>query len=76
MKKWNLTPYEVLKLASVIEKETGAKAEQPMIGSVFHNRIKRGMKLQSDPTVIYGLLPKFNGNIRRKDLHHDHPSPK
>ena len=73
MKKWNLSPYDVLKLASVIEKETGAKAEQPLIGSVFHNRIKRGMKLQSDPTVIYGMLPNFNGNIRRKDLLHDHP---
>ncbi|MCK5809030.1 endolytic transglycosylase MltG [bacterium] len=72
MKRWNLSPYEVVKLASVIEKETGAKEEQPLIGSVFHNRIKRGMKLQSDPTVIYGLLPKFNGNIRRKDLLHDH----
>ncbi len=72
MKQSGFSPYDVLILASVIEKETGAKTEQPLISSVFHNRLKRGMKLQSDPTVIYGLLPKFNGNLRKKDLLTDH----
>ena len=64
--------YRLLKLASVIEKETGVKVEQPQISSVFVNRIRIGMPLQSDPTVIYGLLPDFNGNITRKDLRTDH----
>ncbi len=67
-----LTPYEMLVLASVIEKETGVKEEQPKIASVFFNRIKIGMPLQSDPTVIYGLFPSFNGNLTRKDLQKDH----
>jgi UPF0755 protein len=61
------TPYQVLTLASVIEKETGAPEERPKISSVFHNRIKKKMKLQSDPTVIYGI-PNYAGNITKKDL--------
>ena len=65
--------YEMLKLASIVEKETGVKAEQPKIASVFLNRKKIGMKMQTDPSVIYGLLPKFNGNITKKDLMTDHP---
>lgn len=67
-----LSRHEVLTLASVIEKETGAKEERPQISSVFHNRLKKKIPLQSDPTVIYGL-PNFDGNLRKKDL--SHPSP-
>ena len=52
-------------LASIIEKETGLEAERPLVSAVFHNRLKRKMPLQSDPTVIYGLKD-FNGNLTRK----------
>lgn len=55
-------------LASIIEKETGAPEERPRISSVFHNRLKKKMRLQSDPTTIYGIWEQFNGNLRRKDL--------
>ncbi len=68
----NLTVHEVLTLASVIEKETGSGDERPQISSVFHNRLKKHIPLQSDPTVIYGL-PNFDGNLHKKDL--SHPSP-
>lgn len=68
----HLTVHEVLTLASVIEKETGAGDERPQIASVFHNRLKKKIPLQSDPTVIYGL-PNFDGNLHKKDL--SHPSP-
>ncbi|MDH4101573.1 MAG: endolytic transglycosylase MltG, partial [Nitrospirota bacterium] len=54
-------------LASIVEKETGAGAERDMVASVYRNRLKRRMRLQSDPTVIYGI-EKFNGNLTRKDL--------
>lgn len=62
-----LTRHDVLTLASIIEKESGNVAEQRLISSVFHNRLNQGMKLQSDPTVIYGI-PNFNGNLTRSDL--------
>jgi UPF0755 protein len=58
---------QIVTLASMIEKETGAAFERPLISSVFHNRLKRHMRLESDPTVIYGI-ENFDGNIRKKDL--------
>ena len=71
-KDLHFSVHEVLTLASVIEKETGAGEERPQISSVFHNRLKKKIPLQSDPTVIYGL-PDFDGNLHKKDL--SHPSP-
>ncbi|ALA58898.1 endolytic transglycosylase MltG [Nitrospira moscoviensis] len=68
----HLTVHHVVTLASVIEKETGAGNERPQISSVFHNRLKKRIPLQSDPTVIYGLT-NFDGNLHKKDL--SHPSP-
>ncbi len=62
-----LTPHQVVTLASIIEKETGAAEERPLISAVFHNRLKRGMRLETDPTVIYGIK-NFNGNLTRKHL--------
>jgi len=59
--------HEIVTLASIIEKETGVPAERPLISSVFHNRLKKRMRLESDPTVIYGI-DGFKGNITRKDL--------
>jgi UPF0755 protein len=67
------SPYELLTLASVIEKETGRAADRELIASVFANRLRIGMRLQSDPTVIYGLGEKFDGNLRRADLQADTP---
>ncbi len=62
-----MTEVQVLTLASIIEKETGQDAERPLVSAVFHNRLRRGLPLQSDPTVIYGI-PNFNGNLTRADL--------
>jgi UPF0755 protein len=61
------TVHQVVTLASIIEKETGAAAERARISAVFHNRLKRGMRLETDPTVIYGI-PNFDGNLTRKHL--------
>jgi UPF0755 protein len=63
-----LSEHQVITLASVIEKETGAHEERPMISSVFHNRLRKKMRLQSDPTTIYGMWERYTGNIHRQDL--------
>lgn len=66
-------PYQVLVMASIIEKETGQASERGMIASVFVNRLRSGMLLQTDPTVIYGMGDQFQGNIRKRDLTTDTP---
>lgn len=67
------TPYEALIMASVVEKETGQGNERAQIAGVFVNRLRKGMLLQTDPTVIYGLGEKFDGNLRKRDLTTDTP---
>jgi UPF0755 protein len=66
-------PYEALILASIVEKETGRPADRPLIASVLVNRLRLGMRLQADPTVIYGLGARFDGNLRKRDLEAETP---
>ncbi|MBI2890584.1 MAG: endolytic transglycosylase MltG [Nitrospirae bacterium] len=68
-----MTQREVVTLASLIEKESSVPEELPLVSAVFHNRLRIRMRLQSDPTVIYGLLPDFNGNLTRAHLEMDGP---
>jgi UPF0755 protein len=73
--KTGLSPYETLTLASLIEKESGVPSERPLISAVFHNRLQRGMLLQCDPTIIYGLIleDRYRGTILLRDLKDPHP---
>lgn len=67
------TPYEALTMASIIEKETGKPADRPLVAAVFANRLRAGMPLQTDPTVIYGMGASYTGRIHRRDLQTDTP---
>ncbi|WP_228385113.1 MULTISPECIES: endolytic transglycosylase MltG [Polynucleobacter] len=67
------TPYELLILSSIIEKETGKSSDRGFVAAVFINRLNKGMMLQTDPTVIYGIGPRFDGNLRKADLRKDSP---
>lgn len=67
------TPYEALIMASIVEKETGRGGDRPLVAAVFVNRLRLGMPLQTDPTVIYGLGERFDGNLRKRDLQGDTP---
>jgi len=67
------SPYELLVLASIVEKETGRASDRDLVATVFINRLNQNMPLQTDPTVIYGIGPKFDGNLRKADLRRDTP---
>jgi UPF0755 protein len=67
------TPYDALTMASIIEKETGKASDRPMVAGVFANRLRVGMPLQTDPTVIYGMGESYSGHLRKKDLQTDTP---
>jgi UPF0755 protein len=60
-------------MASIVEKETGRSEDRPLIAAVFVNRLRKGMLLQTDPTVIYGLEDRFDGNLKKRDLQADTP---
>jgi len=66
-------PYQALIMASIVEKETGRDQDRPMVAAVFTNRLRQGMLLQTDPSVIYGIGEKFDGNLRKRDLLADTP---
>jgi UPF0755 protein len=67
------TPYDALTMASIIEKETGKASDRPMVSAVFANRLRAGMPLQTDPTVIYGLGDSYAGRLKKRDLQTDTP---
>ena len=67
------SPYDALIMASIVEKETGVAQDRPQVAAVFLNRLRTGMPLQTDPTVIYGLGERFDGNLRKGDLQIDTP---
>lgn len=67
------SPYQALILASIVEKETGREVDRPLVAAVFLNRLRKGMLLQADPTVIYGMAEFFDGNLRKGDLAADNP---